>query len=74
MDVGVLIPNDDSVRLLVYVLQQLDLRFLYEAYNGYREEQRRREAERKAPAVEKLEPLGKGTGKGKRKNGKAVRR
>jgi hypothetical protein len=32
----VLIPPDDSARLLVFVLRQLDLTPLYEAYNAYR--------------------------------------
>jgi hypothetical protein len=35
MDVGMLIPKDDSVRLLAYVLKQLDLTPLYEAYAAY---------------------------------------
>ncbi|MDR1507041.1 MAG: hypothetical protein LBI67_08050 [Treponema sp.] len=37
MDIGVLIPNDDSVRLLVFVLKQLDVSALYEAYAECRE-------------------------------------
>ena len=43
MDVGVLIPGDDSVRLLIYVLRQLDLSALYEAYEEYGEKRRRAE-------------------------------
>jgi hypothetical protein len=34
MNVGVLIPPDDPVRLPVFVLKQLDLNPLYEAYNA----------------------------------------
>jgi hypothetical protein len=48
LDVGVLIPPDDSVRLLVFVLKQLDLTPLYEAYNAYCESRRREQAERDA--------------------------
>jgi hypothetical protein len=53
MDVGVLIPKDDSVRLLVFVLTQLDLKPLYEAYNAYREQRRREEAARERTAAER---------------------
>jgi transposase len=53
MDVGVLIPQDDSVRLLVFVLKQLDLKPLYEAYNAYGEKRRREEAEREREAAER---------------------
>jgi hypothetical protein len=35
MDVGVLIPPDDPVRLLVFILKQLDLNPLYKAYAAY---------------------------------------
>jgi hypothetical protein len=41
MDVGVLIPSDDSVRLPAFVLKRLDLNPLYEAYSAYREKRRR---------------------------------
>jgi hypothetical protein len=41
MDAGVLIPPDDSVRLLVFVLKQLNLKPLYEAYAAYGEQRRR---------------------------------
>lgn len=53
MDVGVLAPNDDSVRLFVYVLNRLDARFVYEAYDEYREARRRRGAEGKSAAEAK---------------------
>ncbi|MDR0759368.1 MAG: hypothetical protein LBF74_04575 [Treponema sp.] len=53
MDVGVLIPPDDSVRLLVFVLKQLDLTPLYEAYNLYCERRRREQADRKRNAAER---------------------
>ncbi|MDR1445018.1 MAG: hypothetical protein LBI94_09095 [Treponema sp.] len=53
MDVGVLIPNDDSVRLLVFVLKQLDLSALYEAYAEYREKRRKAEAERERREAER---------------------
>jgi hypothetical protein len=53
MDVGVLIPKDDSVRLLVYVLKQLDLTPLYEAYTAYGERRGREEAAREREAAER---------------------
>jgi hypothetical protein len=53
MDVGVLIPKDDSVRLLVFVLKQLDLTPLYEAYNAYGERRRREEAAREREAAQR---------------------
>jgi hypothetical protein len=53
MDVGVLIPSDDSVRLLAFVLKQLDLTPLYEAYSAYCERRRREQAERKREAAER---------------------
>jgi hypothetical protein len=46
MDVGVLIPPDDPVRLLAFVLKQLDLNPLYEAYTAYCERRRREGAGR----------------------------
>jgi hypothetical protein len=52
MDVGVLIPKDDSVRLLLFVLAQLALKPLYEAYNAYREQRRREDAARERTAAE----------------------
>jgi hypothetical protein len=48
MDVGVLIPPDDSVRLLVFILKRLDLNPLYEAYTAYREKRRKEQADRDA--------------------------
>jgi hypothetical protein len=53
MNVGVLIPPDDPVRLPVFVLKRLDLNPLYEAYNAYREKQRREQAGREREAVER---------------------
>ncbi|MDR1411417.1 MAG: hypothetical protein LBI91_04355, partial [Spirochaetaceae bacterium] len=53
MDVGVLIPDDDSVRLLVFVLKQLDLSALYEAYAEYCERRRMAEAERERQKAER---------------------
>jgi transposase len=53
MDIGVLIPQDDSVRLLVYVLKQLDLTPLYEAYAAYCQRRRREEAAREREAAER---------------------
>jgi hypothetical protein len=55
MDVGVLIPKDDSVRLLAHVLKQLDLTPLYEAYAAYYQRRRREEAarEREREAAER---------------------
>jgi hypothetical protein len=53
MDAGVLIPPDDSVRLLVFVLKQLELNPLYEAYNAYCERRRREQADRKRKAAER---------------------
>jgi transposase len=53
MDVGVLIPKGDSVRLLVFVLKQLDLTPLYEAYNAYCERRRREEAVRECGSAER---------------------
>jgi transposase len=53
MDVGVLIPQDDSVRLLAFVLKQLDLKPLYEAYDGYGERRRREDAARKREGEER---------------------
>jgi transposase len=53
MNVGVLIPSDDSVRLLVFVLKQLDLTPLYEAYSAYRERRRREQADRERKAAER---------------------
>jgi hypothetical protein len=50
MDIGVLILNDDTVRLPVYVLNQLDLRCVCEAFDTYRENRRKREAEQKSAA------------------------
>ena len=41
IDVGVLIPQNDSVRLLVFVLKQLNVKPLYEAYSAYGETRRR---------------------------------
>jgi transposase len=55
MDVGVLIPNDDSVRLLFWLLRQLNLSALHEAYAAYRE------MRRKAEAVREREAAGRGT-------------
>jgi transposase len=52
MDVGVLIPKDDSVRLLLFVLAQLDLKPLYDAYDAYCEGRRREEAARERTAAE----------------------
>jgi hypothetical protein len=52
MDAGVLIPNDDSVRLLAFVLKRLDVSALYEAYTEYREKRRKAEAERKRTEAE----------------------
>jgi hypothetical protein len=45
MDVGVLILPDDPVRLLVFVLKQLDLNPLYEAYIAYCEKRRREQTD-----------------------------
>jgi transposase len=53
MDVGVLIPKDDSVRLLAFVLTQLDLRPVYEAYDAYCERRRREEGVRERKAAER---------------------
>jgi transposase len=53
MDVGVLIPKDDSVRLLMLVLKQLDLNPLYQAYTVYCERRRKEEAERERGAAER---------------------
>ena len=53
MDIGVLIPPDDSVRLLVCVLKQLNLNPLYEAYAAYGEKRRREEAARERKAAER---------------------
>jgi transposase len=53
MDVGVLIPQDDSVRLLMLVLKQLDLAPLYQAYTVYCERRRREEAERERSVAER---------------------
>jgi hypothetical protein len=53
MDVGVLIPKDDSVRLLAFVLQQLDMQPLYEAYDAYCERRRREEGARKREREER---------------------
>jgi transposase len=53
MDVGVLIPKDDSVRLPAFVLKQLDLKPLYEAYEVYGEKRRREEAARKREGEER---------------------
>jgi hypothetical protein len=53
MDVGVLIPSDDSVRLLVFVLKQLDLPPLYEAYSAYCEKRRKEQAGREREAAER---------------------
>jgi transposase len=53
MDVGVLIPQGDSVRLLAYVLKQLDLTPLYEAYAAYCQRRRREEAARERKAAER---------------------
>ena len=47
-----LIPKDDSVRLLVFVLSHINLRALYEAYNAYCERRRRDCAEREHKAAE----------------------
>ena len=55
MDAGVLIPQDDSVRLLVFVLKQLNLKPLYEAYAAYGEKRRRAEAAREREAAERGE-------------------
>jgi hypothetical protein len=41
MDVGVLILQNDSVRLLVFALKQLNVKPLYEAYTAYGEKRRR---------------------------------
>jgi hypothetical protein len=51
MDAGVLIPKDDSVRLLLFVRTQLDLKPLYEAHDAYREGRRREEAVRERKAA-----------------------
>jgi hypothetical protein len=53
INVGVLIPPDDSVRLLVFVLKWLDLNPLYEAYSAYYERRRREQAEREREAAER---------------------
>jgi transposase len=53
MDVGVLIPADDSVRLPVFVLKQLNLTPLYEAYAAYGEKRRREKAAREREAAER---------------------
>jgi hypothetical protein len=53
MDTGVWIPKDDSVRLLAFVLTQLDLKSLYEAYDAYRKKRRREEAAREREAAER---------------------
>jgi hypothetical protein len=53
MNVGVLIPKDDSISLLAFVLTQLDLRPVYEAYDACREKRRREEAARKRKAAER---------------------
>jgi hypothetical protein len=67
MDVGVLIPPDDPVWLLVFVLKRLDLTPLYEAYSAYREKRRREQAGRERKAAErgagKLAMLDEGEGK-----------
>jgi hypothetical protein len=52
IDVGVLIPPDDPVRLLVFILKQLDLNPLYEAYNAYCERRRREQSGREREAAE----------------------
>ncbi|MDR2245669.1 MAG: hypothetical protein LBE17_03180, partial [Treponema sp.] len=44
MDSGVLIPPDDPVRLLVFVLKRLDVNPFYEAYTAYCERRRREQA------------------------------
>jgi hypothetical protein len=66
MDVGVLIPKDDSVRLPPFVLKRLDLPPLYEAYGAYGEKRRREEAARKREGEERGEgnPFDPGTGVG----------
>jgi transposase len=53
MDVGVLIPPNDSVRLVVLVLEQLDVQPLYEAYDAYCERRRREAAARERQAAER---------------------
>jgi hypothetical protein len=53
MDVGVLIPPDDPVRLPVFILKRLDLTPLYEAYNAYREKRRREQTDREREAAER---------------------
>jgi hypothetical protein len=53
MDSGVLIPRDDPARLPVFILKQLDLNPLYEAYNAYCEKRRREQAEREREAAER---------------------
>jgi hypothetical protein len=53
MDLGVLIPNGDPVRLLVCVVKQLDLTPLYEAYTAYCERRRREEAYREREAADR---------------------
>jgi hypothetical protein len=53
MDSGVLIPQNDPARFLVFILKQLDLNPLYEAYNAYCEKRRREQAEREREAAER---------------------
>jgi hypothetical protein len=52
MDVGVLIPPDDPVRLLAFVLKQLDVNPLYEAYAAYFKKRRKEQADREREAAE----------------------
>jgi secreted protein with Ig-like and vWFA domain len=49
----VLIPPDDSVRLLAFVLKQLDLSPLYQAYDRYRAKQQKGEAARRRTAADR---------------------
>jgi hypothetical protein len=51
INVGVLIPPDDSVRLLVFVLKRLDLTPLYEAYNACCEKRRKEQTGREREAL-----------------------
>jgi hypothetical protein len=53
MDVGVRIPSDDSVRLLVHVVHQLNVGCVFQSYDTYQRERRRREAEQKSAAAVK---------------------
>jgi transposase len=78
LDVGVLIPPDDSVRLLVFVLKQLDLTPLYEAYNAYCESRRREQTGRERKAAErdagKLIAADEGEGKDTRQDLRAEKK